>query len=104
MPYFGDSQVSNEVDYRQETPLQSDLGSGCVAQCILFGIFGVRSDFYGNVTVNPVRTSLANKLELKGLKLRGKTIDITVDAGKYVVVCDGKRISNKIGTPTKLNK
>jgi hypothetical protein len=45
---------------------------------------------------------LANKLELKGLKIRGKTIDIAVNAGKYVVVCDGKQISNPIGTPTKL--
>jgi len=102
LPYFGDTQVSNEVDYRQETPLQSDLGSGCLAQCILFGIFGVRSDFYGNVSINPVKTSLANRLELKGLKIRGKTIDIAVNAGKYVVVCDGKKISNTIGTPTKL--
>jgi hypothetical protein len=102
LPYFGDTQVSNEVDYRQETPLQSDLGSGCLAQCILFGMFGVRSDFYGNVSINPVRTSLATRLELKGLKIRGKTVDIAVNAGKYVVVCDGKIISNTIGTPTKL--
>lgn len=104
LPYFGDSQVSNEVDYRQETPLQSDLGSGCLAQTILFGIFGVRSDFYGNVTINPVRTSLAHRLELKGLKIRGKTIDVAVDGGNYVVVCDGKKFSHVIGTPTKLNK
>ena len=102
LPYFGDSQVSNEVDYRQETPLQSDLGSGCLAQTILFGMFGVRSDFYGNVSINPVKTRLANRLELKGLRIRGKTIDITVNRGKYVVLCDGKEFSNPIGTPTKL--
>jgi hypothetical protein len=102
LPYCGDSQVSNEVDYRQETPLQSDLGTGCLAQCILFGIFGVRSDFYGNISINPVKTSLANNLQIKGLKIRGKTIDVTVNAGKYEVVCDGKKISNTIGTPTRL--
>jgi len=102
LPYFGDSEVSNEIDYRQETPLQSDLGSGCLAQTILFGLFGIRSDFYGNVSINPVKTSLANRLELKGLKIRGKIIDITVNAGKYVVVCDGKRVSNTIGTRTRL--
>jgi hypothetical protein len=27
---------------------------------------------------------------------------VTVNAGKYEVVCDGKKISNTIGTPTKL--
>ena len=102
LPYCGDSQVSNEVDYRQETPLQSDLGTGCLAQCILFGMFGVRSDFYGNISINPVKTSLANNLQIKGLKLRGKTIDVTVNAGRYEVVCNGKKISNTIGTPTRL--
>ena len=102
LPYFGDTQVSNEIDYRQETPLQSDLGSGCVAQSILFGIFGIRSDFYGNISINPVKTSLANNLEIKGLKIRGKTIDVRVNAGRYVVVCDGKKFSNTIGTLTRL--
>jgi len=36
------------------------------------------------------------------LKLRGKTIDVTVNAGRYEVVCNGKKISNTIGTPTRL--
>ena len=26
MPYLGDSQVANEIDYRTDTPLQSEIG------------------------------------------------------------------------------
>ncbi len=99
MPYLGDSQVANEIDYRQDTPLQSDIDTGCLAQCILFGIMGVDVAFDGTITINPKKTSLSNKMEIKGLKLRGKNIDVSVDGDSFYVSVDGKTYSSNIGHP-----
>jgi hypothetical protein len=95
MPYIGDSQVANEMDYRQDTPLQSSIQTGTLAQCIIFGLMGVDVSFDGTVTISPAKTALSNKMELKGLKLRGKSIDVTVD---------GKTQSSVIGTPVIIQK
>ncbi|MEI7829155.1 MAG: hypothetical protein WCI31_05275 [Prolixibacteraceae bacterium] len=100
MPYLGDSQVANEIDYRQDTPLQSDIDTGCLAQCILFGMFGIDTSFDGVITINPVNTKLAKKLEVRGLKIRGKSIDILVTGDKYNVVSGGKSLTANIGNPT----
>ena len=100
MPYFSDSEPANEIDYRQDTPLQSNISTGCLAQCILFGMFGISADFDGNITINPVHTELANELALKGLKIRGKTIDISVYGDKYEVDSGGITYRNNLGTAT----
>jgi hypothetical protein len=104
MPYFGDSQVANEIDYRTDTPLQSEIGTGCLAQCILFGMFGVSSDFDGNITINPIKTSLADNLELKGLKIRSKIIDIKITKDAYEVTEGGKIYAESIGKPVVIKK
>jgi hypothetical protein len=100
MPYLGDSQVANEIDYRTDTPLQSEIGTGCLAQCILFGIFGIDSDFSGNITINPKKTHLANDINLNGLKLRGHTLNIAIKGNNYTVADNGKTYSATIGKPT----
>jgi hypothetical protein len=102
MPYLGDSQVSNEIDYRTDTPLQSDIGTGCLAQCILFGILGIDVAFDGTIIINPKKTTLSNKMEIKGLKLRGKNIDISVDGDKFQVFVNGNKYASSIGHPVKL--
>jgi hypothetical protein len=99
MPYFGDSQVANAIDYRQDTPLQSDIDTGCLAQCILFGIFGIDVEFDGTIIINPVKSDLSHKMEIKGLKLRGKNIDVSVKGNKFYVLADGKNYSSEIGHP-----
>ena len=98
MPYIGDSQVANEIDYRQDTPLQASIQTGCLAQCIIFGMMGVEVSFDGTITIDP-KTSLSKKMELKGLKLRGKTMDVTVDGDLFKVTVDGKTHTSAIGTP-----
>jgi hypothetical protein len=100
MPYLGDSQSSNEIDYRTDTPLQSEIGTGCLAQCILFGIFGIDSDFMGNITINPKKTRLSDNISLSGLKLRGHIMDISLKGNEYSVVDKGKIYTGKIGSPT----
>ena len=102
MPYFCDSQVANEIDYRQDTPLQSNISTGCLAQCILFGIMGIDVEFNGTITINPKKTTLSKTMDLKGLKLRGREIDISVDGDTYKVVSDGKSYTANIGSPVKI--
>lgn len=103
MPYFSDSEPANEIDYRQDTPLQSNISTGCLAQCILFGMFGIDVDFDGTITINPVDTELANEFAVKDLKIRGKTMDISVEGKKYEVFSGGKSYSANIGDPTVIN-
>ncbi|HEV2478944.1 MAG TPA: hypothetical protein VGS79_04745 [Puia sp.] len=100
LPYFGESQFANEIDYGQDTTLQADIGSAAVAQSILFGMFGISADFNGNISINPVKTTLANRLEIKGLKIRGKTLDVSVEGGKYEVSTGDKTFGNNLGTAT----
>ncbi|MHB9069518.1 MAG: MGH1-like glycoside hydrolase domain-containing protein [Sedimentisphaerales bacterium] len=100
MPYWGDSFVANNIDYRRDTPLQNAIGGVSAAQCIIFGMFGVKTDADGNVTINPVPPSFSPSIELRGLKLRGKEIDICVNKNNYVVTCGGKAIKSKVGRST----
>ena len=99
MPYLGDSQLANEIDYRVHTPLQSELGTGTMAQTIIFGIFGVDSDFRGNITICPKKTILSDELSLTGLKIRGRTVDIRVKGNDYDVTERGKTYHAKLGSP-----
>jgi hypothetical protein len=104
LPYFGESQVANEINYGEDTPLQADIGSTAVSASILFGMFGISAEFNGNITVNPVKTSLANKLQIKGLKICGKTLDVSVEGDKYEVRTDNKTFRNNLGTATIIKK
>ena len=100
LPYFGESQFANEIDYGQDTTLQADIGSAAVAQSILFGMFGISADFNGNISINPVKTSLAHLLEIRGLKIRGKTLNVSVEGGRYEVSTGDKNFRNNLGTAT----
>jgi hypothetical protein len=102
LPYFGDSQVANEIDYRQDTPLQADIGSISLAESILFGMIGINAGFDGTITINPAKTRLTKNLEIKGLKIRNKTIDISITGDKYEVVSGGKTFRNNIGKATMI--
>jgi len=100
MPYFCDSQVANAIEYRPHTPLQSNISTGCLAQCILFGMFGINVAFDGTITIDPVQTGLANEISLKGLKIRGKLIDVAVTGDTYTVVTGDKSYNANVGDPT----
>jgi hypothetical protein len=60
---------------------------------------GVDVSLDGSVIINPAKTSLSGKMELKGLKLRGKTIDVRVDGDTFHVTAAGRTQSSAIGTP-----
>lgn len=99
MPYWGDSIVANNVDYRQDTPLQNTVGAVAGAQMIIFGVFGVRVSPEGQITINPQPPGFSPQIKLTGLRLRGREIDITVADGEFTVMVDGQPLRSSLGTP-----
>jgi len=103
MPYWGDSLVANQIEYRKDTPLQNAIDAGAGAQCIIFGMFGVKLEMDGTVTINPKLPSWSPQASLKGLKLRGSSIDISVAGHEFTVRAGNRVIPSKIGTPVRLS-
>lgn len=99
MPYWGDSLVADRIDYRHDTPLQCTSDGVAVAQCVIFGMFGVRAEFNGDIRIDPHPPSFAPNMTLKGLKLRGRTLDIAVDGDRYEVRDGSNRLDSAIGRP-----
>jgi hypothetical protein len=102
MPYWGDSLSANQIEYRKDTPLQNSIAAPAGAQCIIFGMFGVNLELDGTLTIDPKLPSWAPEASLKGLKLRGSSIDIAA-AGQEFTVRVGKRVlRSKIGAPVRV--
>jgi len=97
MPYWGDSMVANAVDYRKDTPLQCTIDGVAGAQCLLFGTFGVEARLDGSIRVRPQPGALARRSALRGLRLRGKVLDIVVRDGIFEVTAGGQTIKAKLG-------
>jgi len=102
MPYWGDSIVANNIDYRRDTPLQNTIGALAGAQCILFGMFGLQASGDGALVVNPQPPSFCDRIGLTGLKVHGREIDIDVRASEYRVTVDGQSVSAQVGTPVAI--
>ncbi|MGC8641343.1 MAG: hypothetical protein ACP5XB_15875 [Isosphaeraceae bacterium] len=104
-PYIGRSKpafAADEIQYRRDTPLQCTIDAAAAAQCIIFGMFGVRAEFNGDLRVNPTPPACAPQMELKGLRLRGRLLDIRVDGRTYEIRAGPRRIRQTIGQPTVL--
>ncbi|MEP7257411.1 MAG: hypothetical protein ABI687_03465 [Flavitalea sp.] len=99
LPYWGDSQVANFIGYRADTPLQSAFDASAGAQCVIFGIFGVKVTVDGDIIVNPHTPSFSPDISLKGLKIRGSVIDITANLKNFTVTIDNKTYHSPIGSP-----
>ncbi len=104
MPFWGDSLVANQMEYRKDTPLQCAVDASAGVQCILFGMFGLNVDPKGNVTVNPAPPSYSPKIELRGVRLRGLDFDVHADATGFEVRTKGRTLRSRIGTPIQLTK
>lgn len=102
VPYWGDSFAANEVQYRRDTPLQCTIDAAAGAQCIIFGMFGVRAEFNGDLRIDPSPPSFARRMELSGLRLRGRVLDIRVDGQTYEIRDGERRIRQAVGQPTIL--
>jgi hypothetical protein len=103
MPYWGDSFYADTMRYREETPLQSTIDAITGAQCIIFGMFGIRPDFDGSIKINPSLPSFASKISLTGVRLCNQIFDVTVDHSNYKVSCQGKTLETEIGKAVTLS-
>lgn len=102
MPYWGDSLVANAVEYRKDTPLQCTIDGVTGAQCLIFGLFGVSVEMNGDIVVAPRRSTLASSMALRGLKLRGRTLDIAIQGERYEVRMAGEQATAKIGQAVRI--
>ena len=101
-PYWGDSFVANQVDYRKDTPLQCELDSAAAAQAVIFGMFGIEVRPGGVIIVNPKPPSFSPRISLTGVRIRGRHFDVSATPSGYDVKMDGKLLHAGIGTPTVL--
>ena len=97
LPYMGDSCAANMMLHREDTPLQADISSVSLAQTILFKLSGVSVDFDGKIKVCPPKHHLAEKIEYRNFKLRGRIFDLLIDGEYYKLKIDGKTIVKKCG-------
>ena len=102
LPYWGDSIVAERIDYRKDTPLQCTIDGVAVAQCILFGMFGIDAQLDGSILVSPRPPAFAPQMKLEAVRLRGKVFDVAVDGEKFRVACGGKEIAARVGQTVAL--
>lgn len=99
MPYWPDSVVANQIEYREDTPLQCAIDASSGAQCIVFGMCGAKVELNGNLVLNPHPPSFSPQISLRGLKIRGHSVDLLVDRKRYEVQVEGRKMSSTVGTP-----
>src|SRR5579862_783719 len=102
LPYWGDSMVANQIEYRKDTPLQNAVDAASGAECIIFGIFGVNLDMDGSITIDPKLPSWSPDASLTGLRLRGSSIDISAAGLKFEVKVGNRVLRSKIGNPVRI--
>lgn len=103
MPFWGDSVVANYLDYRKDTPLQNAIGGAAISSTVIFGLFGIQVNDEFEITVNPNPPDFAPDMELKGLRLANRTLDIVVNGSNYQVRSEeGQIIRSPIGKAVKL--
>lgn len=92
LPYWGDSQYADRRDYRRDTPLQCDVEGACLAQTIVFGLFGIRIDDDLKVTFDPHLPDGVDRMGLSNLRLCGKryAVECTRNGGSVVKEMEGE--------------
>lgn len=103
LPYWGDSLVANNIDYRRDTPLQNSIGALAGAQCVIFGMFGVEIKPNGDVIINPHPPVFSSEIELMKLNIRGTIMDISVKKDVFYVRVKGQSIKSEVGRPIMFN-
>ena len=103
LPYWGDSIVANQIEYRKDTPLQCAVDASAGAQCVIFGMCGIRAEPNGDIVVNPHPPKFSPHISLNGVKMRGTRFDITANRSDYEVKVGQKRFRSKTGVPVLLN-
>lgn len=94
---FADFLRSPEV---VEMPLEIAGGSGVHA--ILFGVFGLRPQLDGSLTIAPAYHQDLGKARMTGYRFRGHSYDVVLEPLHYTVFRDGERMAQKpYGQPSQ---
>ncbi|MCX6359829.1 MAG: hypothetical protein NT029_08490 [Armatimonadetes bacterium] len=104
LPYWGDSIVAERIDYRRDTPLQCTLDGATGAQAVIFGLFGIEAHADGSVTVDPHPPAFSPRMALRGLRIRGRTLDIRVDGGSFTVRSSAGAVRSRVGAPVTVGR
>ncbi|NLG14149.1 MAG: hypothetical protein GX561_08095 [Lentisphaerae bacterium] len=97
LPYWGDSQRADVMEYRRDTPLQSDIQGAALAQTIIFGVFGIRVKDDFSIEIKPHLPSWCKRIALKNIRLAGISFHVECDGEKISVVADGKHYTCEHG-------
>ncbi len=103
MPYWGDSLVANAIDYRRDTPLQCTVDGVAVAQCIIFGMFGVDAGIGGDIVFHPHAPDFASTMRLEGVRIRGVAFNVSVADGAFSVASGDQSVGARIGETVRWN-
>jgi hypothetical protein len=104
LPYWGDSIVADQMDYRKDTPLQCAFDSVAIAQCVIFGLFGIEPRFDGSIVICPHPLKLASRAALHGVKLHGLAFDVIVQESHFEVRTHGKSMRASVGMAIRLKE
>ncbi len=103
LPYWGDSQTADVMDYRRDTPLQADIAGTSWAQTMIFGLFGIEPEDDGSsVVFRPHLPAGTEKIALKNLPLLGKRLAVEARRTGFTVTMDGKTFRQKPGKPLRI--
>lgn len=92
-----------DLDYRRDTPLQNDIQGAALAQTVIFGLFGVQPKADGTIEVAPHLPNGVGCMNLRNVKIAGRTFDVLVNCSQGVkVITGGKRISSALGVMATL--
>jgi hypothetical protein len=97
LPYWGDSMVADRMEYRKDTPLQCMVDGVAVAQCVIFGVFGIAARFEGGIVIRPYPPTFAPRMTLRAVRLRGATFDVQVGDGQFEVRSNGAVCRARVG-------
>ena len=89
--------MADKQDYRHDTPLQCTIDGMCGAQMVIFGLFGVAPQFDGTVSVTPHLPPFSRRMALRGLMLRGKTMDIELEGQRFKIQAENETQEGDIG-------
>ena len=73
------------------------LDGAAVAQCIIFGVFGVDPRPDGTVAIHPHSLAFSPSMALKAWEIRGMDMDILVDHTTFRVSCDDRTLELPLG-------
>ena len=87
MPYWGDSQMADRMEYRRDTPLQNDIQGAALAQTVIFGIFGITVNDDFTISISPKLPAESGGMKLENINLAGKTFAIHAQKDAFTVHC-----------------